>query len=307
MIHTLNLALMMEPHDPGIPILQGLAEQRAPYGIKLFPPHEAFIQDGKYYPPLAVLHVDFLKVASTFAPETYNVPWYYFPTIKDRVNKYLDTVGFSVDDFKVSRIDYAQSVVMDDEDERYALIDTLQLARTRGCYATRSDTYETSIYVKNKSKAIQVYDKKHEREDKDFRIASYEENVIRAEIQLKSGHLRYKEKKGVPRTWDMWVNVNRYHEYMKQLSTFIYRDNFYSLDMAMLTVELSDLKDSMKNKLIRFLTVIHENGADAMGTVAKSYNTRKKYVDLLSSLGINPLTIPDGCSVDFIKMPFTFA
>lgn len=307
MIHTLNLTRLLEPDDPWISIYQDLSTHKATYGIKLFPPHEAVFKDGRYYPPLAVLHVDFLKVVSTFDPGIFDVPCGYFPIIKDRVNKYLGIVGSSVDDFKVSRIDYAQSVVIDDKDDRFSLIDTLQLARTRGCYATRTDTYETSIYAKNNSKALQVYDKAHERKDKDFYIASYEDNVIRAEIQLKSGHLRYKEKKGVPREWDMWVNVNRYHEYIKQLTTFIYRDDFYSLNMAKLRVELSDLKDSMKNKLIRFLTVISEHGADAMDTVAKSYNTRKRYVELLASLGINPLTIPDDCYVDFIKMPFTFA
>ena len=37
-----------------------------------------------------------------------------------------------------------------------------------------------------------------------------------------------------------------------------------------------------------------------------SYNTYRRYLNLLGDLGINPITIPDDCGLQYIKSPFTF-
>ena len=37
-----------------------------------------------------------------------------------------------------------------------------------------------------------------------------------------------------------------------------------------------------------------------------AYNTYRRYLDMLSAIGVNPITIPADCGISYIQSPFVF-
>ncbi|WP_228409553.1 hypothetical protein [Radiobacillus deserti] len=95
-------------------------------------------------------------------------------------------------------------------------------------------TYETSVEHKSKSVKSIVYLKNEECEAKGRKPASYEEDVIRFEVQVGNNRLYYLEKeKDVPRKlWEYFRHQHYVDQFAKYMFPIYYTETFYKLDEA---------------------------------------------------------------------------
>ena len=83
------------------------------------------------------------------------------------------------------------------------------------------------------------------------------------------------------------------------------KEIFFTLEQAESLIVSSKYSKTIKNNLIKFIRIIAKSNMDVAKTKL-SYNTYRRYLNLLGDLGINPITIPDDCGLQYIKSPFTF-
>ena len=201
---------------------------------------------------------------------------------------------------------------IEDEKVRQTLFDALQKCPTKAIYTVRGVNYATSIYSRSKSKVVNVYDKTAEREAKyrstGSRMAlpqSYEQDIVRMELQVKTEHLKYMARRGFARTVTNWINVDTEARYLEKLYGMFPKGDFFTLEQAESLIVSSKYSKTIKNNLIKFIRIIVKSNMDVAKTTL-SYNTYRRYLNLLGDLGINPITIPDDCGLQYIKSPFTF-
>lgn len=261
------------------------------------------------------LHVDCLMLLKKINVEDKDIL-----LIKDACNDFLKQAALTIDDFHIVRIDYCTNKRMANKQERDILFQTLHQCATQ-CNYLSGMSYDHGVYWHNRSRALQIYDKEVERKEKSESIRSYESDVIRVELQLKSRYIKDAANKlakslgrktkniGNPyRSLDFWVSVSREKEYLEALEKHIPHGDFYSLERANEIIDLSNNTKSMKKKLKTFLLIIQTNGLDI---AAKEHrrNTINKYISILSTeMNICPFTIPESLSrstgIDFIANPF---
>lgn len=220
--------------------------------------------------------------------------------------------NFSLNDMTVSRVDYCYNSRIEDEDTRLILFDLLQKCPTKAIYTVRGVKYKTSIYSRSKSKVINVYDKNAERAVKFFvsgnsdnLVKNYERDMIRMELQVKKGHLKYMAKQGIVRSVKNWINAETERHYLQKLYSMFPKGDFYTLDEAEHRVSSASLTKTIKRHLIDFLREIARSDMDT----AKNkicYNTYRRYLRILADLGVNPITIPQNCGLSYIQSPFVF-
>lgn len=75
--------------------------------------------------------------------------------------------------------------------------------------------------------------------------------------------------------------------------------DYYKLSIAEEKINNSHYSKTIKKNLIKFIRPINLIGI-TLGSNVKSYNTCKKYVELLTALNINPITIDEHSKFDYI-------
>ena len=93
--------------------------------------------------------------------------------------------------------------------------------------------------------------------------------------------------------------------YLEKLYGMFPKGDFFTLEQAESLIVSSKYSKTIKNNLIKFIRIIAKSNMDVAKTKL-SYNTYRRYLNLLGDLGINPITIPDDCGLQYIKSPFTF-
>ncbi|MEG2013807.1 MAG: phage/plasmid replication protein [Anaerovoracaceae bacterium] len=248
------------------------------------------------------VHIDCLKLTQHKDVEPSDIP-----IILDAINKRLAPAQLTIEDFRVNRIDYCKNFVLTNPLMRKCLFDTLQKERSRINYLQQTGTYKTGLLWYNRSREMVIYSKNDERKARGEKIAPYEQDVIRAEIQLKSDslkYLRYKMKASLRMPdHNYWINTTTEKKYIdKTLRYFIAAGDFWSLPKAIELVQHSAYSGTRKKNLIAFLRSVAADGLDALKCSA---NTRKRNSELLSQLNVNPLTIPANYSnMDHIENIF---
>ena len=263
--------------------------------------------DGDVLSLLCSIKVDALKY---FQIE--NTTAAHIQTLFCHLDKLLSYGGFTLADMTVSRVDYCYNCRIKDAKVRQILFNLLQKCPTKAIYTMRGVKYETSIYSRSKSKVVNVYDKTAEREAK-YRSTgsrmdlpqSYEQDIVRMELQVKTEHLKYMARRGFARTVPNWINADTEARYLEKLYGMFPRGDFYTLEQAEALISSSKHRKTTKNHLIKFLRIIAKEDMDTAKSQL-SYNTYQRYLNLLSDLGVNPITIPDNCGIQSIKSPFVF-
>lgn len=263
--------------------------------------------DGEVLSYLYTIKVDALKFF-----RTENTSSQQLRVIIRLLDQLLSYGNFSLDDMTVSRVDYCHNSRIEDEDTRLILFDLLQKCPTRAIYTVRGVKYKTSIYSRSKSKTVNVYDKNTERSVKFFASGNsknlsknYERDIVRMELQIKKGHLKYMAKRGVARSVKNWINAETERHYLQKMYGMFPKGDFYTLDMAEHMIASSNLTKITKRHLIDFLCEIDRSDMDT----AKSnicYNTYRRYLNILAELGVNPITIPQDYGLTYIQSPFVF-
>jgi len=233
-------------------------------------------------------------------------------TIKDTVNKFLFPSGTCVDDYKVIRVDYCRNIYLPNTKIRKCLFELLNkmpantnYLRQEKNYIGENVEYPMGSLRKNKSRALQIYDKSTERKDKTKEIKPYEKYVIRLEYQMKPEGLKYRRKAdGVPDTFDYWINLDTEKRYLKLAGKMFPKAEFWSYDKAVDIINSSDYKPTMKVKLIKYITEISRvESMDEVSPSLGSQQTIKGYIKRLEAINVNPVTIPNAKGIDHIRNP----
>lgn len=83
---------------------------------------------------------------------------------------------------------------------------------------------------------------------------------------------------------------------MKNICT---NGDYYKLSVAENKISNSLYSPTIKKNLIKYIKTINLIGI-TLGSKGRSYNTCKKYVELLTALNINPITIDEHSKFDYI-------
>ena len=192
----------------------------------------AVCYNGEVLSYLYTIKVDALKFL-----RTENTSSQQLRVIVRLLDHLLSYGNFSLDDMTVSRVDYCYNSRIEDEDTRLILFDLLQKCPTRAIYTVRGVKYKTSIYSRSKSKTVNVYDKNTERSVKFFASGNsknlsknYERDIVRMELQIKKGHLKYMAKRGVARSVKNWINAETERHYLQKMYGMFPKGDFYTLD-----------------------------------------------------------------------------
>lgn len=307
-MHTANLLIISDPENGLYAPLSLLLSRSAPPGVTLYHPRPAVhLSGGGVYSWYWTLHLDCLQMLHTMNIRPENIP-----ELEAIINSYLWQVGLLIVDFTITKIDYAYNVQISDPVVCDALFSALQLSPKQADYLIRRAKYETSIYaksksLKSKSRAFQVYDKEAERRARGIVPESYEADVIRMEHQIRKDHLAFQRKKGIPRTWESWMNWNRRTEYLQRGFKFVQYGDFYSLSAARdLIYSSNGYKADVQKKMDKYISIISNGGMDALKTVRgfTSHNTRNDFNQKLARIGVNLLTLDAQYGIDHIPMPF---
>lgn len=208
-------------------------------------------------------------------------------------------------DHVLLRIDYRYDVVIRDSVIRQLLID-LYKKMTRSYCRQHKRTgykdkktgeyvhYETSVDHKSESVKTMVYLKDEENKAKGRgNPPEYEKDVVRYEVQMENGRLYYLEvEKGLPRK--LWTYFKRkifLEHFQKYMLPIYHQGTFFKVDEARNIIYKSSLTLKNKEKLVDFLKKVSSFDLDTP-LKAMTKETRKRRLQMLSDLGINPVPIP---------------
>lgn len=306
-MHTIDLSIIVNAKDPCTDKLFDLLRAEMPRGMWLETPNALLRSpDGSVvYQYCFHLFVDCLEM---FGVRTITIV--ELLQIIPCIDAALKGTGLTADDFKVCRIDYAYSTVVEDEIARHLILDALnEKAPTHAGYLRFIYEYPTSFRRDTKShscRTVNIYDKNQEREDKGIPPKPYEKDVIRCEMQVKTEHIKYQAKgEDCDRRLSSWLTVKQFRHYISQTVQFVFRGDFYTLEAANEEIDKYGCKPFLKKRLKAFLAEIATSNMD---TVLEKYapQTIKKYISALDNLNINPITIPDGYGYTSIPTPFNY-
>lgn len=232
--------------------------------------------------------------------------------IKDTVNRFLLPAGTCVDDYKVIRVDYCRNTYIPNSKIRKCMFELLNkmpantnYLRQGKDYIGKNVEYPMGSLRKNKSRALQIYDKSSHRRNYGEKEAQYERYVIREELQMKPEGLKYRRKAdGVSDTFDYWINLDTEKRYLKLARKIFPKADFWSYDKAVDIINSSDYKPTMKAKLITYITEIcRVESMDEVPPSLGSEQTIKGYIKRLEAINVNPVTIPNAKGIDKIRNP----
>lgn len=207
---------------------------------------------------------------------------------------------------KLNRVDYKCDIITENKD---LYIKLLKKGSTNYKALKQYSKYESSIYYNSKSMNINIYDKQQELIDHDkahlVDISKYK-NMIRFEVQLKRNRLYYLEKQeGLCRELiNYFTSIDRDYYINQALNKIIYQGDYYNLYNSKKKIQESCTKN-MTDKLIELQKDISINGISEAKT---HYNTTtfNSYIKSLQSIGVNPIPIPKGEGVTYLKNLFSF-
>lgn len=208
---------------------------------------------------------------------------------KNKLNSIVyEVTGINNLTLQISRIDYCVDLVLDeDTNEVQDKLELLYKHVDSYRHMKREKIYDTSIYLKTKkgNYNLNCYDKYAECQVDEFK------GIFRIELQIKKYKIKRElEKYGVERTIDnYWTREAMQEYYFNFLRGFFYNCDYYRIDVAIQKIKQSDYTESMKNKLIAFITKVNRSG---ITETKKNYSapTVKNYINRLERIGLNPIT-----------------
>ena len=236
--------------------------------------------------------------------------------INKRINAVIAPMCVYADYPILKRWDFRLDIKFYNKNEKdliYKLLDktTTKLYRFhREKFVNSERDNDYNFYYKTKSKnssiTLNVYDKENERLSENIEPETYEENVIRYEVQLRKKHIDYnKYKKSYSREIDTYLDEELFMFYMeKYIKPIVFFGNYYDINNARKIINENVVRKDERAKLINFLNLISRTNVDK----AKETYTKHVYkhcITVLDSLGINPVLIPKHYRIQRIVNPLS--
>lgn len=166
---------------------------------------------------------------------------------------------------------------------------------------------KSNTYYKSKSYNINLYDKLEEREAKDENIYIQDlDKLLRLEVQIQRDKINYNYNHDglIPVLLNYWNTADYTYYLNTSLKGIIYNGNYYNLYHAKKILQRK-YKSSMVNKLIEFQKYISMNDIKAAKNKYPK-TTFNNYIKLLEEAGVNPIPIPKGEGITYLKNLFSF-
>jgi hypothetical protein len=193
---------------------------------------------------------------------------------------------------------------MPDAAERALLMELYQQLPKRICRAKRKKQYEDSVYYTGGSRRINIYDKTAERQSKRQPVESWEADVIRFEVQVLRKHIDHMRRTYyMERAYDTWVRADMERYYLWLAAKMIPQGDFYKMGEAVAMIEASSYSRTIKANMVEYMEAVKVGGMDAANK-QWCYGTVRNYLERFDEIGVSPITIPDGSTIDRLGNPF---
>lgn len=215
----------------------------------------------------------------------------------------------SLEYWDVNRVDYAVNISTENVKEYIKLFQRSDKpSGFNEIYCTKSHRrkqLDGSFYLYNKSTAINFYDKENERLKQNFNIDGAKA-LLRLEVQCnksKTNNIKYKNEFKTSHVKNYLKNdlskeyINYY--YNKTIGS----GDYYKLSKAIQIIKESNYTDIIKKRLIEVLQEVnlHRSIWRARERSKYSKNSFNKYLKMIRTLNINPVTIPNKWKIDYLE------
>lgn len=233
--------------------------------------------------------------------------------VRDTLTDILSVLCIDLAQMEVKRVDFCKNVIVRDQEERALLMALWDKTRKHFYHATRIDPKQCAthnkLYWEDKPHFdVQLYDKEAACQDKGTALRPYERGVLRLEYQICDKHIKYHTKAGRPCDYDTWTDPALRARYLSATEALFYSGDFYNLPRAKTKLTQAVRagiisQQAIADRIYQFMTYISNYGADA--AIQKvSAATARRYIKLLSDIGVNPIPIPRNKQVSFLPNPF---
>lgn len=313
-MHTMLLSFLLPwvPEDPNYLsrfnyIISGLSDalNRCPKGIQLslhYLPCEWNLFRGNEIQ----IFIDCIDLFCDPATEKSQID-----TIRRYLVNILAPMDIDINEMVVRSIDYCKNFIVQGDDTRKLLLKLWdkthewfkRAKRIPGhiCKTVNNLYWKCEDYYN-----VQIYDKETERKDKGKKPEQYEFNLMRLEYQIREKHINYWYQKGRPHTFDAWTDWDLRAKYLSETERLFFSGDFYCPTRAKTklnqAVRAGTIKPVIAERIYRFMVDISRKGVDfAFSKTSKP--TAEKYIEILSSLGVNPIPIPRNKGIPILENP----
>lgn len=232
--------------------------------------------------------------------------------VRNALTDILSVLHIDLDQLEVKRVDYCKNVIVHDRAERALLMALWGKTSKRFRHANRIDPKQcvthNKLYWEDKPYYnVQLYDKEAACRDKGTALRPYERGVLRLEYQICEKHIKYHTKAGRPCDFDTWTSPALRAKYLSTAEALFFSGDFYSLPRAKTKLTQAVRagcisQQALADRIYQFMVCISSYGVDA-AVQRVSAPTAKRYIKLLSGIGVNPIPIPRHKQVSFLTNP----
>ena len=226
-----------------------------------------------------------------------------YPIAKKRIDNFASLFNLSFIDFTLVRIDYrfdykTSKVNRELYLEAFSKALDKSYHKTKKMYGNEIIYYPnelsiapSSIYFKNKSISLLIYDKELERANKACQIEDYEKDILRFEVALYNTHLnKQKQQYHHFKSLRSYMNNIKMQKYLStHFEKSIYTGDLTSTDNSFKLIRKSNLTELWKEKCIQYTKTIKFHDIDYLKRNISAYNFRT-YKTKMNSITLNPLT-----------------
>ena len=215
----------------------------------------------------------------------------------------------SLEYWDINRVDYAVNINTDYVKEYIKLFQRSDkpggFKETYCIKSHRRKQLDGSFYLYNKSTAINFYDKENERLKQNFNVDGANA-LLRLEVQCnksKTNNIKYKNEFKTS-----FVKNYLKKDLSKEYINYYYNKtigsgDYYKLSKAIQIIKESNYTDIIKKRLIEVLQEVnlHRSIWRAREKSKYSKNSFNKYLKMIRTLNLNPVTIPNKWKIDYLE------
>jgi hypothetical protein len=152
--------------------------------------------------------------------------------------------------------------------------------------------YKTTVELENGSMKAMLYDKEEQRKVTKGKVNDEEIGVLRFEVALRNGHLKYnKKKKGMPKELQTYLKEELHLKYMRKIVEIFFPGNFYYLSDAELMLKEIQVKKVDRDWIREIMVMMSERGYEGVKEAFSDYKI-EKCLKILREGKIHPVPIP---------------